>query len=117
MFKKMKIRAYLAKKENSKSPFDLLLSDYLDGRLKMELNNIGLQKISIYVDFTEDLKCIGVQAKYQAYYVDLQIYPDEFEISYDAIEPDEGITHPLTSRDQVYEALKGAIKMIHLKFS
>ena len=44
MFKKMKIRAYLAKKENSKSPFDLLLSDYLDGRLKMELNNIGLQK-------------------------------------------------------------------------
>jgi hypothetical protein len=117
MFKKVKIRAYLAKKENSKSPFDLLLSDYLDGRLKMELNNIGLQKISIYVDFTEDVKCIGVQAKYQAYRIDMQIYPDEFSFAYDSDEPDNFSSYPLNGREQVYTIVQSIIKMIHLKFS
>ena len=110
MFKKKKIQSYLSNLGDNKTAFDLLLCDYLDGSLKKELETLGLAKIDIHVDFYEDIKCIGVQCKYQKYYVDIQIYPDEFSVSYAVDEPDENTVYPLESKEQVYKTLSHAVQ-------
>ena len=119
MFKKMKIKAYLNSLGDDKSPFDLLLSDYISGAMEKELRAKGIGRISTHIDWHKDLKCIGIQGKYMCYYtyIDILIYSDEFSIAYDFGEADDGVTYPLVSRDQVYETLYGIIKTIHTKFS
>ena len=114
MFKKKKITTYLQNlQETDRSAFDLLLADYLDGSLKIQLQTLGIRKIEIHIDWLDDCKCIDVQGKYQSYYLDLQIYPDEFIISFDMDEPDEGHTHSLHDKNQVYRILSDTMK--HLK--
>ncbi len=110
---KKRIQAYLDGVGNEKSAFDLILTDYLNGELKRKLESLLIKGISIHVDWSEDVKCIGVQGRYQAYYIDLQIYPDEYTLSYDTDEADDGETYPLKSREQVYDRLLGIIKRIH----
>ena len=115
MFKKKKIQVYLNNLSDSKTTFDLLLCDYLDGSIKKDLETIGFEKISIHIDWLDDYKCIGIQCKYQKYYVDIQIHNDEFSVSYDIDEPDEDISYPLESKEQMYRALSDVIQAIRKK--
>ena len=116
MFVKSKIRSYLLKVGENKSPFDVLLSDYLNGKLKREFQNEKIRVISIRIDWSNDNKCILVRGKYQAYHIDVEIYPSELTNSYDYCN-NESMTYPLDSSEQVYSNLLGVIKMIHIKYS
>lgn len=109
--KKKKIKKYLEQKAtDDKSAFDLLLSDYLDGTLKQKLAEMEISKITIHIDWLDDIKCIGIQGRYNQYYLDLQIYQDEFTVSYDLDEADEDAGYPLESQEQFYYVLSDIIK-------
>lgn len=112
--KKKKIKNYLEQKEESDySTFDLLLYDYLDGSLKEYLSYIEIKKIEIYIDWRlDDYKCIGIRGRYNEYFLELQIYPDEFSISFDTDEPDDDTTYPLESKEQLYKLLSSTIKSL-----
>ena len=110
--KKKKIKKYLEQKNEDKSAFDFLLSDYLDGALKQKLTATGIGKIAIYIDWLDDMKCIGIQGRYSQYYLDIQIYQNEFTISYDLDEADEEIEYPLESKEQFYSVFLNIIKKI-----
>jgi hypothetical protein len=112
MFKKKKIQVYLNNVGDPKTALDLLLCDYLNGSIKKDFESIGFEKISINIDWLDDYKCIGIQCKYQRYYVDIQIHNDEFSVSYDLDEPDEDIFYKLDSREQFYQALEDMLKTI-----
>lgn len=111
--KKKKIQKYLEQKaDDNKCAFDLLLSDYLDRSLKEYLASIGIKKADIHIDWFDDIKCIGIQGGYKKYYIDLQIYPNEFSISFDLDEPDEDVIYPLESKEQIYRVLSDIIKSL-----
>ena len=112
IFKKKKIQSYLNNLGNNKTAFDFLLCDYLNGNLKKELESIGFLKIDMYIDWLENHKCISIQCKYQKYYVDIQIYKDEFSVSYDLDEPDEDIIYSLESKQQMYKTLSDVIQIM-----
>ena len=108
--KKKKIQKYLNQKaESDKNTFDFLLCNYLDGTLKTDLESLGITKNEIHVDWLDDIKCIGIQGRYNKYFVDIQIYPDEFSISFDLDEPDDEITYILESKEQVCRVLSETI--------
>lgn len=108
--KKKIIRQYLQSVSDAdRTGFDLLLLDYLDGTMKDNLEYMGITKIEIHIDWHDHMKCIGVQGKYQNYYLDLQIYPDEFTVAFDLDEADEDEVHPLNNREQVYHILSHTI--------
>ncbi len=108
--KKKKIQRYLDQKSDGMDAFDLLLSEYLSGEMQQKLNSLGMQKAEIFVDWVKGGKCIGIQGRYGTYYVDVQIYPDEFGISVDVDEPDDDVMYALESREQLYGALADALK-------
>lgn len=82
MTKKAKIRKHLeAIGKDDWSTFEHLLSDYLDGKLSEKLQQIGIDKMEIHVDFLDDYKCIDIQGKYKRNYVDIQIEKTEFSMS------------------------------------
>ena len=111
--KKKKIKKYLEQQAtDDKSTFDFLFSDYLDDTLKRKLAEIGISKIAIHIDWLEDVKCIGIQGRYKEYYLDLQIYQNEFTVSYDLDEADEEIEYPLQSKEQFYNVLLDTIKIL-----
>ncbi len=94
-------------------PFDELLSDYLDKRLEKKLAQLGIAKIEIHIDWHEDHKCIGIQGKYQnsflhylsdmpVYYLDIQIYPEEYSFAADTDEPDDDNWEALTGVQAFY---------------
>ena len=111
--KKKKIQKYLEQKaESDKNAFDFLLCNYLDGTLKTDLELLGITKNEIHIDWLDDVKCIGIQGRYHQYYLDLQIYQDEFTVSYDLDEADEDIEHPLQSKEQFYNVLLDTVKTL-----
>ena len=111
--KKKKIQKYLEQKaDNNKDAFDILLSDYLDGSLKEDLASIEIKKADIHIDWGDDIKCIGIQGRYKEYYMDLQIYPNEFSISFDLDEPDDDTVYSLESKAQVYSVIDNIIKSL-----
>lgn len=113
MFTTNKIKRYLEQKiDESKPVFDSLLMDYLDGTLKEFLMSIGIKKSQIHVDWNDSMKCIGIQGRYKKYYIESQIYPYEFTVSFDLIEPDEDISYPLESKDQLYNVISDIIKTL-----
>ena len=110
---KKKIQRYLKQKtDNNKCAFEILLLDYLDGTLKENLISIGIRKVEIRIDWLDDIKCIGIQGRYKEYYIDLQIYPNEFSVSFDLDEPDEDATYPLESKEQLYNVLFNTTKAL-----
>ena len=109
-FKKKRIQTYLNGLGDSKSAFDLLLCDYLDGTLKDNFKALGLTNIEIIVDCHANDFLIGAQAKYQSRYNYIQIYQGEFSLSHDIDEPDEDIFYSLESREGFYQALENLIK-------
>lgn len=111
--KKKKIQKYLEQKaDNNKCAFDDLLSDYLDGSLKENLESVKMERVEIHIDWFDDIKCIGIQGRYKEYYMDLQIYPKEFSVSFDLDEPDEDVIYPLESKEQVYSVLSDTVKTL-----
>ncbi len=44
--------------------------------------------------------------------MDLQIYPNEFSVSFNLNEPDEDIKYPLESKEQLYSVLFNTIKVL-----
>lgn len=73
-----------------------------------------MTKIEIHIDWFDDMKCIGIQGKYKKYYMDLQIYPNEFSLSFDLVEPDENTVYPLESKAQVYAILSNVIQALNI---
>ena len=111
--KKRKIQKYLEQKaEDNKCAFDDLLSDYLNGSLKDKLESVKIRRVEIYIDWHDDMKCIGIQGRYEKYYMDLQIYPNEFSVSFDLDEPDEDVIYPLESKEQLYSVLSDTVKTL-----
>ena len=111
--KKNKIQKYLEQKaDDNKGAFDILLSDYLDGSLKEDLASIEIKKADIHIDWFDDIKCIGIQGRYKEYYMDLQICPNEFSISFDLDEPDDNAAYSLESKAQVYSVIDNIIKSL-----
>ena len=111
--KKKKIQQYLNQKtESDKNACDFLLCDYLDGTLKTDLESLGITKNQIHIDWLDDIKCIGLQGRYKKYFADIQIYPDEFSISFDLDEPDDDITYVLESKDQLYRMISETISTL-----
>jgi len=111
--KKKKIQKYLEQKaDDNKCAFDDLLSDYLDGSLKENLEHVKIKKVEIHIDWFDDVKCIGIQGRYKDYYMDMQIYPNEFSVSFDLDEPDEDVIVPLESKEQVYSVLSDTVKTL-----
>lgn len=111
--KKKKIQKYLEQKtDDNKCAFDDLLSDYLNGSLKDNLESVKIERVEIHIDWFEDIKCIGIQGRYKEYYMDLQIYPKEFSVSFDLDEPDEDVIYPLESKEQVYSVLSDTVKTL-----
>ena len=110
IFKTKKKARYLQNiHPKERTAFDMLLAEYLDGSLKGGLQSLEIAQIEIYVDWQNDHKCIGVQGRYKNYYMDLQIYPDEFKVAFDLDEADEDETYALTSKEQFYQILSDTI--------
>ena len=111
--KKKKIQKYLLQRaDDNKCAFDELLSDYLDGSLKENLESVKIERVEIHIDWLDDIKCIGIQGRYKEYYMELQIYPNEFSVSFDLDEPDEDVIYPLESKEQVYNVLSDTVKTL-----
>ena len=111
--KKKKIRRYLEQKvDGDKCAFDLLLLDYLDGTIKEDLTSIGIKNTKIHIDWFDDIKCIGIQGRYKEYYMDLQLYQDEFSVSFDLDEPDEDVTYSLESKEHIYHILLDTVRIL-----
>ena len=111
--KKKKIQKYLEQRAgDNKCAFDDLLSDYLDGSLKENLESVKIERVEIHIDWFDDIKCIGIQVRYKEYYMDLQIYPNEFSVSFDLDEPDEDVIYPLESKEQIYSVLSDTVKTL-----
>ena len=109
--RKKKIQAYLKGKSlQQQTPFDELLCDYLTGKMKAILSDIGVKKVGIHIDWLPDYKCIGIQAVYHQKYLDLQIEPTGFSIGYDPVEPDEHQHHLLQTRENVYAVIKQTLE-------
>ena len=85
--KKKKIAKYLKEREDNFSNFDFILNDYLSGNLITELKKIGLSKIEIHIDWFDDIKDIGIQAKHKDYFLDIQIDKEELAIGCSKDEP------------------------------
>lgn len=86
--KKKKITNYLQERENRFSTFDLILKDYLSGNIIVELKKIRLSKIKIHIDWFDNFKVIGIQAKYKDFCLDIQIDEKELAIGCSKDEPD-----------------------------
>ena len=86
--KKKKIANYLKEKDSDLSIFDLLLNEYLSGMLVLNLKKIGLDKIGIHIDWLDNMKTLGIQAKYKEFYLDIQIDEQELAIGCSKDEPD-----------------------------
>lgn len=44
--------------------------------------------------------------------MDLQIYQEDFSLSFDQDEPDEDIEYPLESKEQLYRVLSDTVKTL-----
>lgn len=86
--KKKKITNYLKEREDNFSDFDFILKDYLSGNLIAQLKKIGLSEIEIHIDWFDDMKDIGIQAKYKDRFFDIQIDSSELAIGCSESEPD-----------------------------
>ena len=114
-YKKREIWEYLNSLGDNKTAFDQLLSDCMDGTMKDMVMSYPFKHLEIHLDWDEKVKCIGIKGKYRPYYmyIDIEIFPDKFTVSYGVHQPSERITYPLVSKDQVYYSLQNLIMLIH----
>ncbi len=114
--KKKKIANYLEKKDPDFTIFDLILKEYLSGILMLKLKNLGLTKIEIHVDWLENIKMLGIQAKYKDSFLDIQVDEKELAIGCSKDEPDcdEFISFEgnLLNTNFIYEKIRQRINII-----
>ena len=111
--KKKRMRNYLDSIEKEQwSPFEIILDQYLSGQLLNILAEYDISKLSCYIDFLDDYKCISVQGKHGSYYIDLQIEQKEFSIGCDPVEPDDHKYFPLESPEYLYSVVSAEIKSL-----
>ena len=111
--KKKYIRNYLHSIDKEQwSPFEFLLDDYLSGEFLNTLAKTGISKLSCYIDFLDNYKCINVQGKHESYYIDLQIEQKEFSIGCDRVEPDDHEYFPLESPEYLYSVISAKIQSL-----
>lgn len=114
-----KIRKYLTEKNKKEySQFDYVLDDYINKQLKRKLQDIGLSKIEIHVDWYPGFECVGVQAIDESY-VDIKIYPKELNISCSIDEPDDSddfLYEENEDRDWIYEKIQSYVLESKSKF-
>ena len=109
--KKGKIRKHLQSVDRgSWSAFDVLLDQYLTGELRSRLEEIGIGKLEIHVDYLEDYQCIGIQGKRGRYYIDIQIEESEFCLGCDPEEPDVHTYYPLENAEGLYRTVSDRIR-------
>ena len=115
IFKKREIWEYLNSLGGDKNVFDQLLSDCMDGTMKDILLSYPFKHLEIHLDWNDKVKCIGIKGKYRHNYtyIDIEIFPDKFTVSYGADKPSDSTTYPLVSREQVYNSLQNLIMLIH----
>ena len=106
MFQTKRARIAVWLKSAPPSPFSALLTDWLDGSMAQRL---GLTKPEFHIDWTPDYKCINIQGRFGADYVDIQIEPDSFTIAMDPDEPDEPTEFPLESPEQFYQTVHNTL--------
>lgn len=108
--KRKKLIEYLTKKEDKAlTAFDMILSDYVAGSLKENLQDFGMNKINIYIDWQSNYKCINIQGKVDDYYFDIQIEPETFSLAYDKDEPDDATEFVLLDIKSFYNVLSNTI--------
>lgn len=114
IFKKREIWKYLNSLEGNKTVFDQLLRDCMDGTMRDILLTHSFKHLEIHLDWNEKIKRIGIKGTYLNYtYIDIEIFPDEFTVSYGAGKPNESTTYPLVSKEQVYNSLEKLVMLIH----
>ena len=114
IFKKREIWKYLNSLEGNKTVFDQLLRDCMDGTMRDILLSYSFKHLEIHLDWNEKIKRIGIKGTYLNYtYIDIEIFPDEFTVSYGAGKPNESTTYPLVSKEQVYNSLEKLVMLIH----
>lgn len=111
--KKKELQKYINERTSSNklTPFDELLCDYLSGKMKRDMLDLGIKELEIHIDWLPDYHCIGIQGIYNCNYLDLQIEPTEFRIGYDPDEPDEDSYYPLNTKKQVYTTVKQTLEI------
>lgn len=114
--KKKKIASYLEDKKTEPTAFDLVLKDYLSGVLITKLKKIGLTAIEVHIDWYDKIKDLGIQAKYNGFFLDIQIDEQELALGCSNFEPDcdEYITlDGKNSADILYNAIQSRISKIN----
>ena len=87
--KRNAVTRYLALKEHPQ-PFDLLLTLWVADKLKPRLEKLGMQRISLHVDWLPECRCLEIQAVCGKLMMDWQFEPNEFSYTlYGEAEPDE----------------------------
>ena len=109
--KRKKIFEYLLKKQNSQSvtAFDAILSEYLCGTMKQKFLELNFKRISFYIDWRSDYKCIDIQAKFHDYFFDIQIETTSFSVSYDKDEPEDVTEFELKNASMFYKTVEEII--------
>lgn len=104
MSKKKKIQAYLNQKDDDQiTDFEILLLDFIHKEIKNNLKNIGLSKISVHIDWHDMIKIVAIQAKYQEYFIGIQVDQEEISVSYDLDEADEDICFNVQTRKNNFD--------------
>ena len=93
------------------TPFRLFLEDYINGKLKEDIESFGISKVKIYVE----PNCIDIQGRHGKYYVEVQIYPTEFYASADLIECEDDTVYPLVSKEDLYNTISTIIQNTNKK--
>ena len=93
--KKKRIVQALQKRQHL-TDFELLLSEYVSGELKRNLVSRGFRSVEIHVDWSDSVHCLGIQAKKEARFFDIQVDEREMVISCAEDEPEEGVRYPLS---------------------
>ena len=117
--KKNKIKKYLIEKNmKSYSQFDYVLDDYINKQLKRKLQDIGLSKLEIHVDWYPGFECVGIQAIDESY-INIKIYPNELNISCSIDEPDDSddfLYEESKDRDWIYKKIQSYVLESKNKF-
>lgn len=94
--KRAQVKKYLS---GNKTPdaFDLLLGEWADGTLAEHLKNFGLTSVETNIDWLPDYKCLGIQARLDKNFVDIQIFKNSFTVSADKDETDGDREYDLES--------------------
>lgn len=111
--KEKKIKKYLVNRTEDPTAFDSLLMDYVDGSFRSYFEELGMTRIELHIDWSEEYKCIELQGRYKCNYVDIQVQESEqnaeFGIAVDPDEPDIEEDHELESKEFFYSFCRTAI--------